>query len=126
MQTLVKLLTLNDYQPDLSGGVEFMQAGLVTRGISLCWWQDGVRTSLLAAAQGLAGEVAVLRTVERDGGRVRCEGNRRQDLKKGEVKLNSLSQLTDVILLHLEAIGVAWNKQICLPPGPSQPYHLHR
>ena len=88
-------------------------------------WDGGVRTSLLAAAQRLAGELAVLRMVERDGRRVRCGGNRRQDLKRGEIKLNSPSQLIDVIL-HLEAIDVAGNKQICLSawpftaPSPSQ------
>lgn len=66
----------------------------------------GARTSLLAAVQSPAGELAVLRMVEREGGRVQCEGNRGQDLKRGEVKLNSLSQLNNVILLHSEAFGV--------------------
>lgn len=36
-----------------------------------------------------------------------------QDLKKKEIKLNSPSELTNVILLHLEAIGVTGSQQIC-------------
>lgn len=51
---------------------------------------------------------------ERDGGEVWGKENRWQHLNKKEVKLNSPRQLTDVILLHLEAIGATGSKRICL------------
>lgn len=76
------------------------------------------RTSLLATVRSLAGELAVLRMVEREGERVQSERNRRQDLKRGEVKLNSLSQLNNVVL-HLEAYGVTGNKLGDLPFHPA-------
>lgn len=100
----MEYLTSNDYQPGLSGGEEFLQGwptGLLGTG-----GDGGVRTSLLAAV------------VERDGGGVWWEGNRRRDLNRREVKLNSPGQLTDVILLHLEAIGAAGNEQLCLSTWP--------
>lgn len=53
----------------------------------LCAGGDGgVRTSLLAAARGLAGELAVLRMVERDGGRLRCGGEQETGPKEGRGK----------------------------------------
>lgn len=70
------------------------------RGFLCAGGDGGSRTSLLAAAQGPAGEMAVLRMVGRDGRSVGCWGNSRQDLKKGEVILNSPSQLTNDILWH--------------------------
>lgn len=118
VQIPVKLLTLNDYKPGLSWSSR-TDASMTTG--YLCVGDDSkFRTSLLAAVQRLARELVVLRTVERNGGRVWCRGNRRQDLQMEEPKSANWCKLF-CICRPLVWQGTSGSASPC---GPPHPHHL--
>lgn len=110
----LELLTSYDYWPGLTGGAEFVQGCPAAHGISLHWWGCLGQDFSVGCCLETCWQAGNSEKSERDGGEVWYKESRWQDGKKKEVKLNSPRQLNDVILLHLEAIGVTGSKQICL------------